>query len=320
MANRDPVRQKKGKAKKPIPDALLSGSEYDYQDEDVQSTTAIAGSQEAFGEQHNTTVIPQPPSGKAKAKEGFSLTEAMKSMWSVLMLEREDRQKEREYQDRKEMLEREDRQKEREYHERKEMQWKIDLAKRDEEALQKQEWAREAQEQKEERARVAQEMRDAALREEMAKQSEEQRAWEAQRQRQHFLAQNLPKYDGHEQLDTFLQRFEEILTEEGVPTEQWVQLLTRALTGKPATLLTTVLSPEVKASYPLTKETLLASVGLSFHHYVDELFTPNKVNDTHSCTTPLTPYLDPSRNHRTGPTTQVNRGGQMVPGDFEKTL
>ena len=142
MANRDPVRQKRGKAKKPIPDALLSGSEYDYQDEDVQSTTAIAGSQEAFGEQHNTTVVPQPPSGEAKAKEGFSLTEAMKSMWRVLMLEREDRQKEREYQDRKEMLEREDRQKEREerqqereYHERKEMQWKIDLAKRDEEAL-----------------------------------------------------------------------------------------------------------------------------------------------------------------------------------------
>ena len=49
------------------------------------------------------------------------------------------------------------------------MQWKIDLAKRDEEALQKEEWAREVQEQKEERARVAQEMRDAALREEMAK-------------------------------------------------------------------------------------------------------------------------------------------------------
>ena len=91
----------------------------------------------------------------------------------------------------------------------------------------------------------------------MAKQSEEQRAREAQRQRQHFLAQNLPNYDGHEQLDTFLQRFEEILTGEGVPTEQWVQLLTRALTGKPATLLTTVLSPEVKASYPLTKETCL---------------------------------------------------------------
>ena len=113
MANRDPVRQKRGKAKKPIPDALLSGSEYDYQDKDVQSTMAIAGSQEAFGEQHNTTVVPQPPSGEAKAKEGFSLTEAMKSMWSVLMLEREDRQKEREYQDRKEMLEREDRQKER---------------------------------------------------------------------------------------------------------------------------------------------------------------------------------------------------------------
>ena len=40
------------------------------------------------------------------------------------------------------------------------------------------------------------------------------------------------------------------------------------------------LSPEVKASYPLTKEALLASVGLSFHHYVDELFTPNKANDT----------------------------------------
>ena len=213
MANRDPIRQKRGKAKKPIPDALLSGPEYDYQDEDVQSTTAIAGSQEAFWEQHNTKVIPQPPSGESKAKEGFSFTEAMKSMWSVLMLDREDIQKEREYQDRKEMLEREDRQKERvyqdrkemlqredrqkereerqqerEYHKRKEMQWKIDLAKRDEEALQKEEWAREAQEQKEERARVAQEMRDAALREEMAKQSEEQRAREAQRQRQHFLS------------------------------------------------------------------------------------------------------------------------------------
>ena len=72
------------------------------------------------------------------------------------------------------------------------------LAKRDEETLQKEEWAREAQEQKEEHAMVAQEMRDAVLREEMAKQSEEQRAQEAQRQRQHFLAQNLPKYDGHE--------------------------------------------------------------------------------------------------------------------------
>ena len=96
-----------------------------------------------------------------------------------------------------------ERQQEREYHERKEIQWKIDLAKRDEEALQKEERAREAQEQKEERARVAQEWRDAALRDEMSKQSEEQRAWEAQRQWQHFLAQNLPKYDGHEQLDTF---------------------------------------------------------------------------------------------------------------------
>ena len=160
------------------------------------------------------------------------------------------------------------------------MQWKIDLSKRDEEALQKAERASEAQEQKEERARVAQEMRDAALREEMAKQSEEQRTWESQRQRQHFLAQNLPKYDGHEQLDTILQRFEEILTGEGVPMEQWMQLLTRALTGKPATLLTTVLSPEAKASYPLTKEALLASVDLSFHHYVDELFTPHKENDT----------------------------------------
>ena len=129
-------KTEKRQTKKPIPDALLSGSEHDYQDEDVQSTTAIAGSQEAFGEQHNTTVIPQPPSGEAKAKEGFSLMEAMKSMWSVLILEREDRQKEREYQDRKEMLEREDRQKEREerqqereYNECKEMQWKIDLAK-----------------------------------------------------------------------------------------------------------------------------------------------------------------------------------------------
>ena len=60
------------------------------------------------------------------------------------------------------------------------MQWKIDLAKRDEEALQKEEWAREVQKQKEERVRVSQEMRDAALREEMAKQSEEQRAREAQ--------------------------------------------------------------------------------------------------------------------------------------------
>ena len=185
------------------------------------------------------------------------------------MLEQEDRQKERE-----------ERQQEREYHECKEMQWKIDLAKRDEEALQKEVLAREAQEQKEERARVAQEMRDTALREEMAKQSEEHRAQEAQRQWQHFLAQNLLKYDGHEQLDTFLQRFEEILMGEVVPTEQWVQLLTRALTGKPATLLTTFFSPEVKASYPLTKEALLASVGLSFHHYVDELFTPHKANDT----------------------------------------
>ncbi len=112
MANRDPVRQKRGKAKKPIPDALLSGSEYDYQDEDVQSTTSIAGSQEAFGEQHNTTVVPQPHYGEAKAKEAFSLTEAMKLMWS--MLEREDRQNEQDYQDRKEILEREDRQKVRE--------------------------------------------------------------------------------------------------------------------------------------------------------------------------------------------------------------
>ena len=43
-----------------------------------------------------------------------------------------------------------------------------------------------------------------------------------------FFGTNLPKYDGHEQLDTFLQRFEEILMGEGVPTEQWVQLLTRA--------------------------------------------------------------------------------------------
>ena len=59
-----------------------------------------------------------------------------------------------------------------------------------------------------------------------------------------------------------------------------MQLLTRELTGKPATLLTTVLSLEVKASYPLTKETLLATVGLSFHYYVDELFTPHKANDT----------------------------------------
>ena len=165
MANRNPVRQKRGKAKKPIPDALFSGSEYDYQDEDVQSITTIAGSQEAFGKQHNTTVVPQPPSGEAKAKEGFWVTEAMKSMRSILMLEGEDRQKEREYQDRKEMLEREDRQKEREerqqereYHEHKEMQWKIDLAKQDKEALQKEERAREAQEQKEEHARVAQEM------------------------------------------------------------------------------------------------------------------------------------------------------------------
>ena len=188
-----------------------------------------------------------------------------------------------------------------------------------------------------------------------------------------------------------------------------MQLLTWALTGKLATLLTTFLSPEVKASYPLSKETLLASVGLSFHHYVDELFTPHKANDTtpamalhhsstvakfifkdantlddaiwtitklhklrqytpecvqtvlkqdpckphehstairhfdqihgdstrvkptgdpsphtrrdtHSCTTSLTPYLDPNRNHRTGPTTLVNRGGQMVPGDLENIL
>ena len=111
MANRDPVLQKRGKAKKPIPEAL-SGSEYDYQDEDAESTTAIAGSQEAFGEQHNTTVIPQIPPGEAKAKEGFSLTEAMKSMWSVLMLEKEDIQNKQEYQDCKEILEREDRQKE----------------------------------------------------------------------------------------------------------------------------------------------------------------------------------------------------------------
>ena len=81
-------------------------------------------------------------------------------------------------------------------------------------------------------------------------------------------------------MNNCLQRFEEILTGEGFPTEQWVQLLTWALTGKPATLLTTVMSPEVKASYPLTKEALLASVGLSFHHYVDELFTPHKANDT----------------------------------------
>ena len=153
MANRDPVGQKRGKAKKPIPDALLTGSEYDYQYEDVQSTTAIAVSQEAFGEQHNITVVQQHPSGEVKAKEGFSLMEAMKSMWSILKLEREDRQKEREYQDSKDMLEREDRQKEREerqqereYHERKEMQWKLDLAKQDKEALQKEEWAREAQE------------------------------------------------------------------------------------------------------------------------------------------------------------------------------
>ena len=71
MANRDPVRQKRGKAKKPIPDALLSGSAYDYQDEDVQSTMAVAGSQDAFGEQHNTTVVPQTPSGETKATEGF---------------------------------------------------------------------------------------------------------------------------------------------------------------------------------------------------------------------------------------------------------
>ena len=170
-----------------------------------------------------------------------------------------------------------------------------------------------------------------------------------------------------------------------------------------------VLSSVVKVPYPLTKKTLLASECLYFHNYVDELFTPNKVNDTtpemalhhssmvakfifkdaitlddaiwmitklhmlrqytpeyvqtvlkqdpckpqelstairrfeqlhgdstrvkpngdtspntrrdtHSCTTPLTPYLDPSRNHRTGPTTQVNRGGQMLPGNFENTL
>ena len=192
MANRDPVQQKRNKAKKPIPEAL-SESEYDYQDEDAQSTTAIAGSQEVFGKQHNNTVVTQPPSGEAKAKEGFSLMEAMKSMWSVLMLEREDRQKEREYQDHKDILEQEDRQKEREerrqvreYHERNEMQWKIDRAKRDEEALQKKERAREVQEQKGERARVAQEMRDAALREEMAKQSEEQRAREATPMATHF--------------------------------------------------------------------------------------------------------------------------------------
>ena len=105
-------KTEKRQSKETYTDSHLSGSEYDYRDEDVQSTTAIAVSQEAFREQHNTTVAPQPPSGEVKAKEGFALIEAMKSMWSISMLEREDRQKEREYQDRKEMLERENRQKE----------------------------------------------------------------------------------------------------------------------------------------------------------------------------------------------------------------
>ena len=57
-----------------------------------------------------------------------------------------------------------------------------------------------------------------------------------------------------------------------------MQLLTRALTGKPATLLTTFLSPEVKASYPLTKEALLASDCHS------------GTNSSH-CTRRMTPHL-----------------------------
>ena len=63
---------------------------------------------------------------------------------------------------------------------------------------------------------------------------------------------------------------------EKVPVEEWVAYLTKIITGKASVLLTTQLTPDILASYHKTRDALLDSVGLSYHHYAELFFHPSK--------------------------------------------
>ena len=52
--------------------------------------------------------------------------------------------------------------------------------------------------------------------------------------------------------------------------------LTKIITGKASILLTMQLTPDILASYPKTRDVLLDSVGLSYHHYAELFFHPSK--------------------------------------------
>ena len=128
---------------------------------------------------------------------------------------------------------------------------------------------------------IDQETKQARETEEKTKLAEESEAArllrEEERLRKLTLAQNLPKFDSHkEDLHTFLQRFENIMNYEKVLVEEWVAYRTKIITGKDSILLTTQLTPDILASYHKTRDALLDSVGLSYHHYAELFFHPSK--------------------------------------------
>ena len=55
--------------------------------------------------------------------------------------------------------------------------------------------------------------------------------------------------------------------------------LTKIITGKASILLTMQLTPDILASHPKTRDALLDSVGLSYHHYAELFFHSSKSLD-----------------------------------------
>ncbi len=62
------------------------------------------------------------------------------------------------------------------------------------------------------------------------------------------------------------------MEKEDIPNNQWVEYLTKVLSGRPAQVFTHSIPEDVKKSYQATKNVLLAAVGLSHEHYVHQFW------------------------------------------------
>ena len=93
---------------------------------------------------------------------------------------------------------------------------------------------------------------------------------EARRQRREAL----PKFKEGEDIELFLIRFEDALVKAGEPENEWVPLLQENISGAPANILASSISEEARDSFSKAKEELLDALGKSLASTLETFFQP----------------------------------------------